>query len=210
MKKITLIIAGICLYGIVAFAQITPFTISGKVTNLHGTPVAGWSVYIAADSNQAPYSFYQILTTDSNGDYSIIIQPPAGKLYSFWVLVRDCQYSSFYRIIQNDSANKTINFSICIPPACKASFSYLHSQTNSKRILFYDKSTGSITSWFWKFGDGTTSTLQNPQHTYPKVGHYNARLTVSDGKGCTDSCGRYIVIQNDSSATCSTSFSPEK
>ena len=43
-----------------------------------------------------------------------------------------------------------------------------------------------ITSWFWDFGDGTTSTLQNPWHTFPGNGNYNVCLTV------TMQCGRKI------------------
>ncbi|MEP6682174.1 MAG: PKD domain-containing protein [Parafilimonas sp.] len=43
---------------------------------------------------------------------------------------------------------------------------------------FKDKSTGSPTSWFWDFGDGQTSTLQNPLITYTKSGNYLVRLIV--------------------------------
>ena len=36
-------------------------------------------------------------------------------------------------------------------------------------------------SYSWSFGDGTTSTSQNPQHTYPAGGTYTGTLVVSDG-----------------------------
>ncbi len=36
-------------------------------------------------------------------------------------------------------------------------------------------------SYLWSFGDGATSTAQNPQHTYPNSGTYTVTLTVSDG-----------------------------
>ena len=39
-------------------------------------------------------------------------------------------------------------------------------------------------SWFWDFGDGTTSDLQNPSHTYTDFGEYNVTLTVTDDIGC--------------------------
>ena len=37
-------------------------------------------------------------------------------------------------------------------------------------------------TYLWQFGDGTTSTQQNPKKTYTKIGTYNAILKISDGK----------------------------
>ncbi|MDG6913419.1 MAG: PKD domain-containing protein [Nitrososphaerota archaeon] len=39
------------------------------------------------------------------------------------------------------------------------------------------------TSWAWTFGDGNTSALQNPSHTYRKPGSYQANVTVTDSAG---------------------------
>jgi len=50
-------------------------------------------------------------------------------------------------------------------------------------VCFTDQSSGNPTSWFWDFGDGTTSTQQNPCHTYQKVGKYTVALTVTNGCG---------------------------
>jgi Flp pilus assembly protein TadG len=36
-----------------------------------------------------------------------------------------------------------------------------------------------VTGWLWDFGDGGTSTLQNPAHTYTRAGQYAVELTVS-------------------------------
>ncbi|MBI2271082.1 MAG: PKD domain-containing protein [Bacteroidetes bacterium] len=59
-------------------------------------------------------------------------------------------------------------------------------------IYFSDQSlTGNnsdpITSWFWSFGDGSTSTLQNPSHTYNNAGTYSVVLQVTTLQGCTNS-----------------------
>jgi len=48
-------------------------------------------------------------------------------------------------------------------------------------IIFSDASTGNPNSWVWNFGDGNSSTLQNPTHTYSNPGTYNVSLTISDG-----------------------------
>jgi type 1 glutamine amidotransferase len=44
---------------------------------------------------------------------------------------------------------------------------------------------GDALTYSWDFGDGGTSTSQNPTHTYQQLGYYDATLTVSDGKGGT-------------------------
>jgi PKD repeat protein len=46
-------------------------------------------------------------------------------------------------------------------------------------VQFTDTSTGSPTNWSWFFGDGDTSNLQNPNHTYNSVGNFTVSLTVS-------------------------------
>lgn len=43
-----------------------------------------------------------------------------------------------------------------------------------------------VISWFWDFGDGTTSTLQNPSHTFVDTGYYDITLITSNSLGCTD------------------------
>lgn len=52
-------------------------------------------------------------------------------------------------------------------------------------VTFTDQSTGDITSWSWDFGDGSTSTLQNPSHEYTAPGTYTVALTVT-GPGGSD------------------------
>jgi len=52
-------------------------------------------------------------------------------------------------------------------------------------VQFTDQSTGEITSWFWDFGDGETSTEQNPTHTYNSTGYFTVSLTVT-GPGGSD------------------------
>ncbi len=47
--------------------------------------------------------------------------------------------------------------------------------------------TNPIASWQWYFGDGGTSTLQNPVHSYNAVADYDVKLVVTDMNGCKDS-----------------------
>ncbi|MFO7652387.1 MAG: S8 family serine peptidase [Candidatus Krumholzibacteriia bacterium] len=62
-------------------------------------------------------------------------------------------------------------------------------------VQFTDASSGSPTSWSWTFGDGGTSTAQNPGHTYVAAGTYSVSLTVSNDAG-SDALTRtdYITV----------------
>lgn len=50
---------------------------------------------------------------------------------------------------------------------------------------FTDQSTNETTSWNWSFGDGTTSTLQNPSHTYATTGTYTVTLSATNIAGAS-------------------------
>jgi gliding motility-associated-like protein len=62
--------------------------------------------------------------------------------------------------------------------------------------VFTDGSTissGTITNWKWNFGDGNTSTLQNPTHVYSTVGNFMVSLKVTSSLNCSDSIGKTII-----------------
>ena len=50
-------------------------------------------------------------------------------------------------------------------------------------VRFTGTSDLNVTSWHWDFGDGTTSTEQNPTHTYTVGGVYSVNLTIAHGNG---------------------------
>ncbi|TSJ43706.1 PKD domain-containing protein [Mucilaginibacter corticis] len=61
-------------------------------------------------------------------------------------------------------------------------------------VQFTDTSTGSIvTSWYWDFGDGSTSAAQNPLHTF-KGGTYTVKLVVTNNGGCSSSKSQDITV----------------
>lgn len=70
-------------------------------------------------------------------------------------------------------------------------------------LPFVDTSSGAGLSYFWDFGDGTTSNVQHPQHSYP-VGdaNYTVKLKIRDISGCEDSVTKadYIKIRSPKAA----------
>lgn len=73
-------------------------------------------------------------------------------------------------------------------------------------VSFIDASTGGPTSWLWNFGDGTTSSAQNPTKTYSTAGTYNVSLTATRGTGdnsyvaSSDTTTKYSFISAQSVA----------
>ncbi|WP_094229282.1 PKD domain-containing protein, partial [Methanolobus psychrotolerans] len=62
-------------------------------------------------------------------------------------------------------------------------------------VQFTDNSSNIPTSWFWDFGDGTNSTLQNPAtHTYNVAGIYNVSLNASNLAGSDLSSNVTIIV----------------
>ncbi len=64
-------------------------------------------------------------------------------------------------------------------------------------VTFTDLTTfgAPITSWSWNFGDGNTSSVQNPTHTYTTSGDYTVSLTVSDLDGCSRTLTKTAYIK---------------
>ncbi len=65
----------------------------------------------------------------------------------------------------------------------------------SDTAYFYD-STANATTWIWDFGDGSTSTQQNPSHQYAAQGLYNVKLTVIDNRSCSNTLTKQIRVEN--------------
>ncbi len=94
------------------------------------------------------------------------------------------------------------------PGNCHAEFS--KAKNNIDSVFFFDASTAAqILSYLWDFGDGTTSTLQNPVHYYTHDSVYRVCLFIiakdSAGQQCTDQFCDTVYITHaciDSSLIC--------
>lgn len=85
--------------------------------------------------------------------------------------------------------------------ALTASFTYHPADPLAGQpVQFTDTSTGSPSRWEWAYGDGTTSTVQNPSHSYGSVGSYAVSLTIGKGTN-SNSSSRTISVAPEASGS---------
>ncbi len=93
---------------------------------------------------------------------------------------------------QTDTDEVVINLTENAEP--KADFTFT---TSGLTVNFTDTSSdtdGTIASRNWNFGDGGTSTSQNPSHAYGAAGSYTVGLTVTDNNGATGTVSKNVTV----------------
>jgi PKD repeat protein len=119
-------------------------------------------------------------TTNTTIRYSYVTKEAKGSVINF----------------NYDTANvlQSINWSMTPPTAPVADFSFVNASNGL--VNFTDLSDGYPTSWAWTFGDGGTSTSQNPNHTYTANGTYTACLIASNAGGSSTQVCKQVVVSN--------------
>lgn len=149
-------------------------TFEGFLTN------GQYAQYYSWDFGDGTYGTGQTVT------HSYSQQGPGVYMVSLTTMVYNqgtmdsCMYTSYQEVwIQNQ-------------PGCNAYFNWFPDSLSQTAIQFIDLSYGingnQPDSWYWEFGDGTTSALQNPIHTYADTGRYYVCLMVGfNADSCTSS-----------------------
>ncbi|MCX6257517.1 MAG: PKD domain-containing protein [Bacteroidia bacterium] len=135
------------------------------------------------------------ISTDQNpdqcfndpGTYQVCLTITAGTCTDTY-----CQYLSFPDSINYDG--------------CHAAF-YYNGISADGGSQFIDVSTGGAMTWHWDFGDGTSSTDENPVHLFPAEGYYNVCLTIHTASGCIDQYCLYFYFNSNPQGNCQAFFS---
>lgn len=115
-------------------------------------------------------------------------------------------------VVITDATGCTVTVCDTLNPntgSCSAQFSWVESNILGSplpAVEFTDQSQGAV-YWFWDFGDNTSSTDQNPLHTYSSTGTYFVCLTIVNAdQSCQQTYCDTIVVGNPSGA-CNAGFS---
>ncbi len=193
-------------------AQIFSIEIKGQVTDVvTGAPIANHNVHITTDSASSVFFYHNTVTTDYSGHYKDIVQIPISSQILFYIYTFDCSGNIHNAVGVSTNAPIINNFAICGQGGnqCIADFHALPDSLNPFAYHFIDMSMPIPDTWAWDFGDGTTSSLQNPYHTYNAPGVYQVCLTITKGTPgttnfCQDSFCKDVIVNN--SGNCQNDF----
>lgn len=185
------------------------FNVTGNVVGLeNGNPISNHQVIMSPSDSMfigiAMLSTY----TDETGNYSLAVDVPDNTTISFVVFTKGyCFLNDYYMqtVISSENGAEA-NFSVCTvgdsTGNCYAMFDYFVPDSmitipEYNLIQFIDYSFPLPVAWEWNFGDGSSSTEQNPLHSYLADGSYEVCLTTIAPDGCSSSYCMPVYLTSD-------------
>lgn len=148
---------------------------SGLTASFNNTPTGPGQVYNwdFGDGSSSPTPGNVIHTYGANGTYMVCL-----TVYTTTGTADSCQYCSYVTVSSGG-----------VSGLCDATFNIVQDSSNAFNYFVYPNfASGSTYSYLWDFGDGTTSSLQYPAHTYADTIDYVLCLTVTNSApmfGCS-------------------------
>ncbi|MBI4930069.1 MAG: PKD domain-containing protein [Bacteroidetes bacterium] len=154
--------------------------------------------YAYIDCMCAPATPVAPVTVNTCQGTSTTLTAASGYVSYFWMPTGQTTQSISTSVAGSNTVTMTLAggctsqeiFNVTVDSIPQASFTINGGGCASSTVTFTNTSTSSsgnnITNWYWNFGDGNTSTLQNPPpHTYSQ-GSYTVTLIVTTSGGCMD------------------------
>jgi len=104
-------------------------------------------------------------------------------------------------VLNSKTVNNHLLYSLfgTAPPDNQPPVANFTHDANGLTVAFTDTSTdsgGSVVDWSWAFGDGGTSSAQNPIHIYSSAGIYTVSLTVIDDDGASSVVSKQVTVSD--------------
>ncbi|MFM7902000.1 MAG: PKD domain-containing protein, partial [Bacteroidota bacterium] len=117
--------------------------------------------------------------------------------------------TTFVVTAANGSCTATDSVTITVLPQIIPSFVPDTVQGFTPFTVNFNNTSSGANTYNWAFGDGNTSTDQNPTHVYETMGEYTVLLTVTNALGCSDTVSfSYIIVDSFSSLFIPNIFTP--
>jgi len=168
-------------------------------------PVAAFFIYPAQPLSDEPVDYVD-RSSDPNGNSDIAEWlwdfgdgNTSSRQHPSHTYARPGNYTVMLTVTDSQNASSTHETTITVsntPPEARFTMSPSEAAID-ETVQFTDGSTdgnGAVVSWNWTFGDGATSSQQNPSHAYSTAGTYTVTLQVTDDDGATDTTSLEIKV----------------
>jgi len=173
--------------------------VAGTVIDESGMAVPLHWVYILVDSlNMGFIITDSVITSPTGGFFWEMTLPAPIAQGMLQVSTFDCNQLLHVQTFYFNTGNTTFtcDFIICVNgQECQADF-YFQEGNCPGCINFFDASSGMPVSWFWQFGDGTSSSLQHPQHQFEAPGDYPVTLSIFTADSCFSDTTILVPVYN--------------
>ena len=158
-----------------------PIDLGGTIDLCRGSTVMLTS-NVVADS----YVWKNLTTNTTLGSASTQLVSESG-LYQLETSSGTCNSTGTVEVVDASTpiAGFTADNEVCI-----------NSTVTFQSISFSDDLDNAIIAYAWDFGDGSTSTLENPDKSYASSGNFSVILTVTSENGCTDAFTKTIRVDD--------------
>jgi len=194
------------------YSKAGKYTVTLTVTNAKGSNTVTETDYIKVISK--PVSNFTSSVTSGKAPLSVVFTDTSTGTASSWIWEFGDGSKSFVQnpthkysksgtytvslTVKNAAGSNTVTKTEHIKVITKPVAEFSATPTSGKMpltVAFTDISTGSPTKWKWNFGDGASSTIQNPKHKYSKAGSYTVTLTATNAAGSsTTTKTNYIKV----------------
>ncbi|HRS58447.1 MAG TPA: PKD domain-containing protein, partial [Bacteroidia bacterium] len=170
-------------------------TLSKQVT-VYPLPVAGFSASNVCYGTSTSFTNSSTISSGTMsylwnfGDNTTSTQTSPAHLYA-----AAGTYTVTLTVTSDKGCVSTISSQVTVYPMPVVSFTF-NNICEGSSASFYNNSTitsGSM-SFAWNFGDGATSTVMSPNHTYSVANSYNVKLVATSNYGCKDSSTKTITV----------------
>lgn len=159
-------------------ASLVMFELSGSYTGDPDIHVGQNSAVTLEDYDCRPWESPGTKETclfTSGGQFNIMINP--------FLDYSGVRFKAYYDIIDTTNGD-----------TLAASINASNGVINTGISFSSNGSTGSIASYAWDFGDGSSATQANPTHSYTQLGTYDVSLTVTNDQGATASKTEQVLV----------------
>lgn len=163
----------------------------------------------APDTVCIPDQYFLGNASQGGTNFQWVITTPAGVTDTFYKgdnsqLLYNFNEPGSYRIllVADDTVCGTHDEaidSVLAYPKPTAGFTFSPDNATNQVIKFTNTSVSNFSGfdntlyYYWDFGDGDTSTQENPQHLYPQTGSYHVELITYNNAGCSDTASQDVT-----------------